>query len=236
MAVHRSVARSTSQTSRVADELLRRIRGGEYTVGSRLPSERQLATEFELSRPVIREALRMLTMLQVIDVQVGRGAYVTEAPDVAGLLDDETDRDLFDVIDVREIIEVGALRLAQARATPAARAAVANALESLRQAVERHEETTDLDTRLHETIIDASGSAILLEIWHGLEGEIRRSIRVSPTGRFMSADVLEAHETLAAGVTDGEVEHALAAASRLHLDNRAFLSELLDRQEQPKSD
>jgi GntR family transcriptional repressor for pyruvate dehydrogenase complex len=228
MTAPQSVGRPSSQTSRVADELLRRIESGEYPVGSRLPSERQLATEFELSRPVIREAMRMLTMLQVIDVQVGRGAFVTEAPDV-GLLDAEADRDLFDVIDVREIIEGGALRLAHGRATPAARESVADALRRLREAVDRHEETTDLDTRLHETIIEASGSSILREIWHGLQGEIRRSIRVSPTGRFMSAEVLRDHEALAAGVIDGELDEALAAASRLHLDNRVFLSELLDQ-------
>lgn len=226
-----TVTRSPSQTSRVADELLRRIRAGEYAVGSRLPSERQLASEFALSRPVIREALRMLTMLQVIDVQVGRGAYVTEAPDVVGLLDPEVDRDLLDIVDVREIIEIGALRLAQSRATPAAREAVADTLEALRTAVAQHDRTTDLDTRLHEAIIEASGSPTLLEIWHSLQGEISRSVRVSPSGRFMSPEILKDHEALVRGVTDGNLEEALAAAARLHVDNRRFLTEMLDGDE-----
>jgi GntR family transcriptional repressor for pyruvate dehydrogenase complex len=223
--------RPSSQTSRVADELLRRIRAGEYPVGARLPSERQLALEFELSRPVIREALSMLSMLQVVDVQVGRGTFVTDPPDDTGPLDPDVDRDLFDVVDVREVIEIGALRLAQARATPAAREAVGDALRDLQHAVEHREETTELDTRLHELIIDASGSPILREIWANLHDQIRRSVRVSPGGRFMTPEVLKDHVTLASGVTDGALDDALAAAGRLALDNRLFLTELLDKEQ-----
>jgi GntR family transcriptional regulator, transcriptional repressor for pyruvate dehydrogenase complex len=222
--------RGKSQTSRVADELLRRIRGGVYAVGDRLPSERRLAEEFKVSRPVVREALSMLTMLQLVDVQVGRGAFVTAADEPEAALDLNGPGDLLDVIDVREVIEVGALRLAQARATPQARHAVQRALDELRDAVREGQETTALDARLHETIIDASDSPILREIWHGLEGRIRNSIRVSPTGRSMSAAVLRDHEALASGIIDGHLAEALASAERLALDNRGFLTELGKRQ------
>jgi GntR family transcriptional repressor for pyruvate dehydrogenase complex len=222
-------ARGKSQTSRVADELLRRIREGVYQVGDRLPSERRLAEEFEVSRPVVREALSMLTMLQVVDVQVGRGAFVTAADEEEAGLDLDGPGDLLDVIDVREVIEVGALRLAQTRATPQARHAVKRALEELRDAVREGKETTDLDARLHQAIIDASDSPILREIWHGLEGRIRNSIRISPTGRSMSSAILRDHEALAAGITEGRLAEALESAERLALDNRAFLTELRNR-------
>lgn len=216
-----------TQTSRVADELLRRLRAGDYPVGTKLPSERQLATEFGVSRPVVREALRTLTMLQVIDVQVGRGAFVlatTETDASLGLLDSG---DLLDVVDVREVIEVGALRLAQSRATEAGRHAVATALDELRAAVRAGAETTALDQRLHATIIEASGSALLRNIWSSLEERIRSSIRISPTGRSMSPEVLGDHEELASGITDGRLDEALAAAERLALDNRIFLRDVL---------
>jgi DNA-binding FadR family transcriptional regulator len=221
------VQHGSSQTARVAEALIDRIETGAYEIGARLPSERQLATEFEVSRPVVREALRILRMLQVIDVQVGRGAFVTGKPDLGTVLDPNAQRDLLDVVDVREVIETGALRLARERATDADRAAVAGALAALQEAVAAGGETAELDRRLHETIIQASKSQTLRHIWNELEDQIRRSIRVSPHGRSMSPEILRRHETLAAGITDGAVDAAVAAASELQRENRAFLAELI---------
>lgn len=223
-----------SQTGRVADALIERIRAGHYEIGGRLPPERQLAVEFGVSRPVIREALRMLTMLQVVDVQVGRGAFVIGEPDLGTVTGLNAPRDLFDVIDVREIVETGALRLAQSRATPSARRAVADALTALRAAVSSGSETAELDVRFHRAIIDASGSELLSDIWTRLENEIRRSIRVSPFGRSMSAAILADHEAVAAGVIEGQLPAALKANTRLHLSHRAFLTELDHDDPSPK--
>jgi len=218
------VQHGSSQTARVAEALLDRIESGAYETGARLPSERQLATDFGVSRPVVREALRILRMLQIVDVQVGRGAFVTGKPDLGTVLDPN---DLLDVVDVREVIETGALRLACDRATDADRAAVSEAAQALRAAVAVGGETADLDRRLHEAIIEASKSSTLLQIWKGLEDQIRRSIRVSPHGRSMSPEILREHETLAAGITDGAFDDAMRAAADLHRENRAFLAELM---------
>jgi GntR family transcriptional regulator, transcriptional repressor for pyruvate dehydrogenase complex len=211
--------------------LLEAIRSQTYKIGDRLPSERQLASEFGVSRPVVREALRMLSMLQVIEVQVGRGAFVTADPDVETLSDLNTPRDLLDILDVREIVETGALRLAHSRATPADRQLVAGAIEDLQHAVSKKEETAELDVALHRAIISASGSEILLDFWTRLENEIRRTVRVSPSGRSMSPEVLREHETLASGITEGRLDEAIEAETRLSLDNRAFLVDLIENEQ-----
>ncbi len=217
---------SVSQSNRVADELLRRIRE-QHQVGDRLPSERTLAEEFGVSRPVVREALRVLVMLQVVDVQIGRGAFVLAKPDLAPSLQSADSIDLLDVIDVRDVIETGALRLANERSDAAGRRAVARVMKALEKAVESDADTADLDRGLHEAIITASRSATLMRIWRGLEREIALSIRLSPKGQFMSPEILEQHRRLAAGVVDGRLEDALDAAKLLHEDNRAFVRQLL---------
>ncbi|HEX4805210.1 MAG TPA: GntR family transcriptional regulator [Conexibacter sp.] len=219
-----------SQSMRVADQLLDRIRAGQHAVGDRLPSERALAEEFGVSRPVIREALRVLVMLQVVDVQVGRGAFVLAEPDLAPTLQAGDPLDLLDVVDVREIMETGALKLASARANAAAKRAVARALRELERAVEGERDTADLDRKLHAAIVDASGSPALVRVWRGLEREISLSIRLSPKGRFMSPEILDEHRRVAAGVTDGALDEALAAAARLHAENRRFVEELARRE------
>lgn len=215
---------------RVAEQLLERIRSGPYRMGDKLPAERALAEEFGVSRPVVREALRMLVMLQVVEVQVGRGAFVLAEPDLAPSLHPADPFELLDVVDVREIMETGALRMAFERADDDAKAAVQASLTKLEAAVAGGEDTTELDRRFHAAIVDASGSPALKEIWRNLEREISLSIRISPMGRFMSPEILDQHRQLAGGVIDGRVEDALEAARTMHAENRSFVAELAEQE------
>ena len=60
----------------IAAALADRVLSGELAPGSRLPSERQLALDFGVSRPIVREALRSLVERGLIDIEPGRGAFV----------------------------------------------------------------------------------------------------------------------------------------------------------------
>jgi GntR family transcriptional regulator, transcriptional repressor for pyruvate dehydrogenase complex len=62
----------------IALALAERVLGGELAVGDRLPSERHLAREFGVSRPMVREALRSLTERGLISIEAGRGAFVLD--------------------------------------------------------------------------------------------------------------------------------------------------------------
>lgn len=69
----------------IAETLAERVLSGELAANERLPSERQLALEFGVSRPVVREALRSLVERRLIDVQPSRGAFVRSDPGQGGL-------------------------------------------------------------------------------------------------------------------------------------------------------
>ena len=73
----------------VADQLRALIDSGEYGVGSRLPTERDLAEQLKVSRPTVREALIALEVEGRVRIRVGSGIYVSEpaalAPLVAGV-------------------------------------------------------------------------------------------------------------------------------------------------------
>src|SRR3954471_350927 len=62
----------------VADQLRALIDGGEYSVGSRLPTERELAEQLKVSRPTVREALIALEVEGRVRIRVGSGIYVIE--------------------------------------------------------------------------------------------------------------------------------------------------------------
>lgn len=60
----------------IADQLLQLIDSGEFPVESRLPSERDLAEKFKVSRPSVREALIALEVIGVVQIKMGSGVYV----------------------------------------------------------------------------------------------------------------------------------------------------------------
>lgn len=79
--------RARQRSVLVHDELRQRIGTGEFPVGSRLPSEPELAKELRVSRPTLREALRVLADEGLLLRRRGSGTYVAERPRVANSLD-----------------------------------------------------------------------------------------------------------------------------------------------------
>jgi GntR family hexuronate regulon transcriptional repressor len=64
----------------VARRLVEAIESGHYAIGDRLPAERELAIEFDVSRPTVREAVIALEVQGLVEVRVGSGAYVRAVP------------------------------------------------------------------------------------------------------------------------------------------------------------
>lgn len=71
--------------AQVIEELRRRIESGEYPPGSLLPSEHQLSDEFQIARPTVVRALRVLRQDGWIETQQGKGSFVRGRPALAGL-------------------------------------------------------------------------------------------------------------------------------------------------------
>jgi GntR family transcriptional regulator, transcriptional repressor for pyruvate dehydrogenase complex len=213
-----------TQRSRIADDLLSAIRTSKYPVGTKLPSERILAEEYGVSRPVVREALGMLSSLDVLEIQMGRGAFVLSS-DVS--VEQPSDYTLIDIVDAREAIESGAIRLTAARARRTERTAVDRALRDLEHAVTSGIDTSKADMALHQAIVHAARSPLLEKLFVDMTDEIAQTIRISPHGRAMSAEILRDHKELAEGVIDDDLAKSLSACGRLYDDHRKFLRALL---------
>lgn len=120
---------------KVSDQVQELIASGELAAGDRLPNERNLAEQFEVSRTVIREALKTLAVRGLVEVRPGQGTYVVDATGdslarslQSMLFLDQSDDPLEGLLEVREVLEPEIAFRAAQRARP-------EDLEALRDAV-----------------------------------------------------------------------------------------------------
>jgi GntR family transcriptional repressor for pyruvate dehydrogenase complex len=107
------------KSSIIADQLLNKIRSGEYKIGGKLPSERVIAEQMGVSRPSLREAVSALQIVGILESRPGDGTYVAAPPtneDVTlkALIALEESDSPFDVLQARRAMEIGVARLAVA--------------------------------------------------------------------------------------------------------------------------
>src|SRR5215471_20450125 len=112
----------SNEPSSVLAQLPSYIEDRAYSPGAKLPLERVLAAELKVGRPAVREAIKALSILEVLESRQGDGTYVKS---LAGLYDDwpaavefsEKDLNMMEVLEVRKILEPKAAALAAARAS-----------------------------------------------------------------------------------------------------------------------
>jgi DNA-binding FadR family transcriptional regulator len=147
---------------RIAEQIARLIKRGEYKPGDRLPPERDLAAMLKVSRPSVREALIALEVEGYVDVRVGSGVYVARTGSTrtkAARLN--SDSGPFELITARRLLESECAALAAKNATPAQvkrmRAAVTAMIRDRRRDVMPLEN----DRRFHLEMAEAGGNSAL---------------------------------------------------------------------------
>ena len=156
------------------------IRKGEVANGQRLPPERDLATRFKVSRPVVREALVALELSGAIEVRTGSGAYVKPVsadPASNGRLRIETGPSAFELINVRKLLEPAVAAQAALRRSEKDLASIAQALRLFeRRSRGTHWEKLEADRVFHLAIAQAAQNeralAIVESLWADMFGPI----------------------------------------------------------------
>ena len=160
----------------VAQQLSELIRGGEFPSGGRLPSERDLARQLGVSRPVVREAVIALEIAGLVEVRTGSGIYVrAPGPDRARpLVLPDIGPSPFEVIAARKIVEPEVALAAAASRSGADLDGIAGALDAMRRAVAEGEDLRPWDRLFHTRIAAATRNTLLAalvdEFWdHALK-------------------------------------------------------------------
>jgi GntR family transcriptional repressor for pyruvate dehydrogenase complex len=218
------LARQETLANRVVIELERLILDSRLGEGDRLPSERDLASQFGVSRTVVREAVRALAAKRLVDVSGGRGTVVRAPTSEAAaesmrmlLQVQESASDAAKVTEVRRVLETEIAALAAARRTPDD----LDELKSILRAAEAHLEDPDMfvaeDVAFHAALARATHNelfAILLDSLAQLMFEVRLlALRIPGTPRRS----LHHHRALYDAVAEGDPDAARAAMD-VHMD------------------
>jgi DNA-binding FadR family transcriptional regulator len=170
-------------SSSIVEQIRAAILGGKLPMGERLPPERELAEQFGVSRVTVRDALRTLEAMGLIEVRVGArgGAFVT-AP--TGSAVGQTISDMMtmqvvtpeDIVEARLIVELGTVTLAAARATEEHLAALHDLDRRAREALAAKTYTRELSWDFHALLAAAAQNSAV----EGLTHSFRSSLSMHP--------------------------------------------------------
>jgi GntR family transcriptional regulator, transcriptional repressor for pyruvate dehydrogenase complex len=211
------------------------IVAGEFTAGAKLPREQDLAARLGLSRNSLREAVRALTLIGVLDTRVGDGTYVTSLEaDVLltglGFVGDLLEgRTLLEVHQVRRILEPVATGLAATRLTEDDFLALEACLKKMDEA-EIFQAFIDADTEFHRIIVSAADNATLASLIQNLSGGMARARLWRTITEHDAVEITkQRHRDIYTALRAGDAEQA-SAADLLHLaDGERWLQRRLAR-------
>lgn len=218
--------------SRTADEVVHQIEvlvlEGILRVGDRLPGERELAKQFDVSRPILREALKVLEGRGLLNTQHGGGTYVA---DVIGQVFTRPVMELItrhqkatlDYLEYRREVEGVTVEFAAQRATEADKALLTRIITAMKLAHEKDDfaEEAAIDVEFHSAIGECAHNIILLHT-------LRSCYRLLTEGVFYNRamvynlpgareQLLAQHVAIYDAVIEGDAEAGRRAA-QAHID------------------
>jgi DNA-binding FadR family transcriptional regulator len=207
------VPRRVSAMEAVLAHLRGAIERGAYAIGDKLPSEAELCRTLEVSRPVLREALRALQTMGLTVSRTGKGTFV-----VAATVEDPTfgDYAASDLLEVRRHIEIPVAGYAALRRTP-------ENLDHLAHLLDRMEQETDttawvaMDSLFHLAVAEAAQNPVFRRVIEEIRDALaRQSAFLNELGGRREQSDRE-HRAIVEALLDGS-EHDAVDAMTHHLD------------------
>ncbi len=203
----------------------KKIEDGELRAGDRLPTERELVEQLGVSRTSVREALRAMELVGLIESKVGEGTFIKSSGideailRVTGGVHDE--RRVLEMYEVRVLLEPYAARVAAKNRTQTQLRDMRRAIDSMRDEITAGERGQHGDIRFHGSIAEAAGNSILIGILGAFAEALGSSIAVA-NAHVHAADIIAEHQKM----FDAIEEHDEAGAERLM---HAHIKRAIDR-------
>jgi len=207
----------------VTRNILESIRNRELKPGDKLPSERQLAEEFQVSRVSLREGMRTLAYMNIVEIRTGDGTYVSDLKpetlvehlEFVLSLDDST---LHQLLEARQFVEPQLAALAATNITDEELALLNLQLQKMRAVGDDFEQISELDVQLHMIIAQASRNPFLIRFMASLRHLGHKSRQRTSQIDFVRQISQKDHEQIVAAINAGDADGARDAMTR-HLQH-----------------
>ncbi|HET9662439.1 MAG TPA: FadR/GntR family transcriptional regulator [Thermomicrobiales bacterium] len=221
--------------TQVARKLVEYLLSGAVEPGARMPSERKLAEAFGVGRSAMREAIKSLSLIGLVEVRQGDGTYLRKADSALlteviewGLLLGE--RRTMDLVEARQELEIVLAGLAARRRTE-------QDIEDMRRSLQRMKQATagssfvEADVQFHMRLAEAAGNLALRDIHSSVQALLRTWIgRVLATPGSLEPSYLE-HVPILDAIVAGD-PRAAQGAMEAHMTSAAGrLRETLENEE-----
>lgn len=218
---------------KIVDQIRSMLHAGQLNPGDRLPSEREIAEQLQVSRPAVREAFSALEMMGLIEVRPGEGTFVRSgeisAPFALLLAMQPDTTQVSEMLELRRPLEGEAAALAALRSTPEEQAQIERCLVRMEQDLQRPDLGDAADWEFHMAIAVASHNSLLIRVMSHLQDALKVAVETTRHRLFqiegMGQRLVEEHRTIFQAIRRGDAE-AARAAMVLHITAARQHSEL----------
>ena len=209
----------------IAEQVLQRIEAGEFALHSRLPSERDLAETFRVSRPSVREALIALEVMGVVQIKMGSGVYVCKAaPRRQKNQKPVKDFAPFELIEARTLLEAEIAAQAALRRSALQLQALELSLQEMISLSAQQKNPLSADREFHAVLARSTGNQVLASLVEQLF-EARMGVLFSRLANYFDTQatweqVIKEHRAILRAVTLQDAEAARRAMQ--HHMTRAY--------------
>ncbi|QRI63467.1 FCD domain-containing protein [Shinella sp. PSBB067] len=226
-----NTAKDESAAEKTARHIEMLILEGSLSPGDHLLPERELAQRLDVSRPTLRQAIRILEDRGLILSRDGSRSIAPLGTTITDpLMDLMAHSDVVDdYLEFRATTEKMAAQLAARRANDVDRAQLKRCMERIDEAHERgsQQDEGDADVDLHIAVYEASHNLVVLHVMRALSGMLRRGVIENREKLFQRPETRDAlraqHRAIYEGVMAGDAEAAgQAAEAHIHYTHRAL--------------
>ncbi|MFJ7951865.1 FadR/GntR family transcriptional regulator [Lysinibacillus sp. NPDC096418] len=202
----------------IVDQIREYFLNGELQPGDKLPTERELASRFSVSRTSVREALRKLEIKGIIEIKQGSGSFI-KTPEYQSFGEElsstiiKTEKKLiYEMLELRQALEVECAFLASQRATSEDLERIGKALEMMDRVKNDVELGIQADLSFHINIVLASHNSIFLQLIQTLSEHMQDTIRATRRQRLKDPEriqeTVDEHKEIYLAIAAGDANQA----------------------------
>ncbi len=226
----------TTLTADICRKLVSHLMRGDWTEGDRIPPERELCQRLGVGRASLREALKALEIMGMIETRLGEGTFVCGRSEffsrpLLWAITGSAKNDAHELVEARELIESETAKLAAERATPEDLETIRKHLDEMQAAIEDPPTFLEADLNFHLAVANSAHNRILANALSLIRNLMRQWIGQALPKEGVAITALNHHNKIFAAISK---RNATAARNSMQAHLEAMASVLLEQDPSPE--